>query len=88
MFAFRTISQIGIRYRESRLSQTLAGLPDRAPRAGDRFPWLRLRLSGQRPEADLFEKLDDTRFNLIVIGQPPPAAGAWRSATGARPCDT
>src|SRR5262252_10637654 len=32
--AFRTISQIGIRYRESPLSQTLPGLPKDAPRAG------------------------------------------------------
>ena len=75
-FAFRVVSQIGIRYRESPLSQTLAGLPDRAPRAGDRFPWLRLRFPAERPGEDLFDKLDDTRFNLIVIGQPPPPAGA------------
>src|SRR5256884_4738279 len=33
---FRTISQIGIRYRNSSLSETLAGLPVAAPRAGDR----------------------------------------------------
>ena len=25
---------------------------------------------------DLFEKLDDTKFNLLVIGQPPPPGGA------------
>jgi 2-polyprenyl-6-methoxyphenol hydroxylase-like FAD-dependent oxidoreductase len=75
-FAFGIVSQTGIRYRESRLSQTLAGLPDRAPRAGDRFPWLRLRLPANGPVADLFDKLDDTRFNLVVIGQPPPPAGA------------
>ncbi len=68
--AFRTISQIGIRYPRSPLSQTLAGLPDGAPRAGDRFPWLRLKLSPNGPTEDLFARLDDTRFNLIVIGQP------------------
>lgn len=27
------------------------------------------------PIEDLFEKLDDTRFNLIVIGQPFAAGG-------------
>jgi 2-polyprenyl-6-methoxyphenol hydroxylase-like FAD-dependent oxidoreductase len=70
--AFRTISQIGIQYRESPLSQTLPGLPDAAPRAGDRFPWLRLKLSPDGPVEDLFQKLDDTKFNLIVIGQPAP----------------
>jgi hypothetical protein len=68
--AFRTISQIGIRYRRSHLSQTLEGLPDEAPRAGDRFPWLQLKLRENGPVEDLFEKLDDTQFNLIVIGQP------------------
>ena len=68
--AFRTISQIGIRYRKSLLSQTLAGLPKGAPVAGDRFPWLKLRLRASGPVEDLFEKLDDTRFNLIVTGQP------------------
>ena len=68
--AFRTISQIGIRYRNSRLSRTLAGLPDGAPRAGDRFPWLRLKFQANGPVEYLFDKLEDTRFHLIVIGQP------------------
>jgi 2-polyprenyl-6-methoxyphenol hydroxylase-like FAD-dependent oxidoreductase len=77
---FRTISQIGIRYRESALSQTLPGLPDAAPRAGDRFPWLRLKLSAGGPSEDLFRKLDDTRFNLIVIGQPLVTCGGCRFA--------
>ena len=72
---FRTISQTGIRYRRSPLSQTLPGLPDAAPRAGDRFPWLRLKLSTDGPPEDLFQKLDDTRFNLIVIGQPALPSG-------------
>ncbi|HSF47211.1 MAG TPA: FAD-dependent monooxygenase, partial [Burkholderiales bacterium] len=74
--AFRTISQIGIRYRDSPLSETLVGLPDTAPRAGDRFPWLRLRLLPNGPIEDLFGKLDDTRFNLIAIGGPPRPGGA------------
>ena len=71
--AFRTISQIGIRYPTSSVSQTLPGVPNAAPRAGDRFPWLQLRLEPNGPSENLFQKLDDTRFNLIVIGQPPPA---------------
>jgi 2-polyprenyl-6-methoxyphenol hydroxylase-like FAD-dependent oxidoreductase len=74
--AFRTISQIGIRYPESPLSQTLAGLPKGAPAAGDRFPWLQLRLRANGPVEDLFQKLDDTRYNLIVIGQPAPSGEA------------
>jgi 2-polyprenyl-6-methoxyphenol hydroxylase-like FAD-dependent oxidoreductase len=72
--AFRTISQIGVRYRQSPLSRTLAGVAEHAPRGGDRFPWLRLRFQGSGSSEDLFQRLDDTRFNLIVIGQPPPAA--------------
>ena len=74
--AFRVVSQIGIHYRKSSLSKTLKGLPDNAPRAGDRFPWLRLRLRANGPIEDLFQKLDDTQFNLIVIGQPSPSEGA------------
>ena len=73
--AFRTISQIGIRYRSSPLSQMLADLPDAAPHGGDRFPWLRLRFSANGPIEDLFAKLDDTRFNLVVTGQPSPPNG-------------
>ena len=71
--AFRTISQVGISYPKSALSQNLPGLPKGAPAAGDRFPWLKLKFDGGSPAEDLFEKLDDTRFNLIVVGQAPPA---------------
>jgi hypothetical protein len=69
-FAFLTISQIGIQYRSSALSQTLDGLPSKAPQAGDRFPWLKLKFSANGQVEDLFIRLDDIRFNLIVIGQP------------------
>jgi hypothetical protein len=72
--AFRTISQTGIRYPDSPLSETGAGLPEGAPRAGDRFPWLRLKLQPNGPVEDLFAKLDDTRFNLILFGQPSASA--------------
>ena len=71
--AFRTISQIGIHYRESALSKSLAGLPKHAPLAGDRFPWLHLKFAANGAAEDLYGKLDDTRFNLLVIGQEPPA---------------
>jgi 2-polyprenyl-6-methoxyphenol hydroxylase-like FAD-dependent oxidoreductase len=55
--AFRTVSQTGIRYRKSALSDSQQGLPEGAPRGGDRFPWLRLNLRtggprrGSVPEA-------------------------------------
>jgi 2-polyprenyl-6-methoxyphenol hydroxylase-like FAD-dependent oxidoreductase len=73
--AFRTISQIGIRYRQSPLSTNLPGLPAGAPRSGDRFPWLKLRLDGDDAAMDLYRQLDDTRFNLLIIDQPAPAEG-------------
>src|SRR5204862_4097238 len=69
---FYLVSQTGIRYRESPLSQSLDGLPGSAPRAGDRFPWLRLKFQKDGAVDDLFRKLDDTRFNLVAIGQPSP----------------
>ena len=74
--AFRTLSQTGIAYRDSPLSRTLAPVSGGAPRAGDRFPWLQLRFRGSGPVEDLFQKLDDTRYNLIVIGQSAPSGEA------------
>jgi 2-polyprenyl-6-methoxyphenol hydroxylase-like FAD-dependent oxidoreductase len=71
-FAFLTISQIGIHYRGGPLSETQPGLPEAAPRAGDRFPWLRLSLAPGGPIEDLYQKLDDTRFHLLVMGQAAP----------------
>src|SRR3989441_918342 len=73
--AFRTISQIGIRYRASHLSETSPRLPEAAPQAGDRFPWLRLKVLPNGHTDDLCGKLDDTRFSLIVIGQASPPGG-------------
>jgi 2-polyprenyl-6-methoxyphenol hydroxylase-like FAD-dependent oxidoreductase len=72
-FAFHTLSQIGISYRQSPISQTLDGVAENAPRAGDRFPWLHLQFRPNGSREDLFTSLDDTRFNLLVIGQPPPS---------------
>jgi hypothetical protein len=69
--AFRTIAQIGISYPKSALSQNNPGLPKGAPAAGDRFPWLKLKFDDPSSAEDLFEKLDDTRFNLLVFGQAP-----------------
>jgi len=74
--AFRTVSQTGIRYPKSSLSKSLDTLPDTAPQAGDRFPWLRLKFVANEAVEDLFQKLSDTHFNLILIGQPPLLEGA------------
>ncbi|SNS90432.1 2-polyprenyl-6-methoxyphenol hydroxylase [Noviherbaspirillum humi] len=74
--AFRTISQIGIRYRNSPLSKTQSRSTDGAPKPGDRFPWLQLESSPHTPVRDLFEQLDDTRFNLLLFGQSAPAGAS------------
>ena len=84
--AFRTISQTGISYRKSPLSSTLPDLPDSAPRAGDRFPWLRLKFTADGPVEDLFQKLDDTCFNLLAIGQTASAAEAQEPGDLLRTC--
>jgi 2-polyprenyl-6-methoxyphenol hydroxylase-like FAD-dependent oxidoreductase len=74
-FVFRLVSQIGIHYRGSAVSESAPGLPEGAPRAGDRFPWLQLRFSGGGPVEDLFGKLDGLGFHLLVAGQPAPVPG-------------
>jgi hypothetical protein len=67
------ISQTGIGYRDSPLSRSTERLPDGGPQAGDRFPWLRLRLREGGPVEDLFQRLDDVRLHLLVFGQALPA---------------
>jgi hypothetical protein len=74
--AFRTVSQTAIAYRKSALSQSLGDLPATAPQPGDRFPWLRLKLSAGAPVEDLFQKFDDLGFDLIVAGQALPEGAA------------
>lgn len=83
--AFLTLSQIGIRYRGSRLSQNLPAMPARAPLAGDRFPWLQVQFGPEGPAEDLFQKLDDTRFNLIVIGQSAASLTGGAESAGVGP---
>jgi 2-polyprenyl-6-methoxyphenol hydroxylase-like FAD-dependent oxidoreductase len=74
--AFRIVSQTGITYRSSRLSRSHGRLPAGAPQAGDRFPWLRLRLLPDGPVEDCHQALHDTEFNLLLFGQPLPAGDA------------
>ena len=73
--AFRTISQIGISYPKSALSQASPRLPKGAPAAGERFPWVQLRLKSGGGVEDLFQALDDIPFNLLVFGRAPDAMG-------------
>ena len=37
-----------------------------------------MKFHAQGPGEDLFQKLDDTGFNLLVIGQPAPLAASLR----------
>jgi 2-polyprenyl-6-methoxyphenol hydroxylase-like FAD-dependent oxidoreductase len=72
-------TQIIASYPKSSLSGTLPGVPKEAPMPGDRFPWLRLRFNTHGLVEDLFDKLDDRYFNLLVIGQTPSLPGALRA---------
>ncbi len=73
LLAFRTISQIGIAYRDSSLACAAADMPAQGPRPGERWPWLRLVLRPGGEVEDGFARLDDSGFNLILIGQEAPA---------------
>jgi 2-polyprenyl-6-methoxyphenol hydroxylase-like FAD-dependent oxidoreductase len=72
--AFRFVSQLAIHYRDGPLAQTAGSWPATAPQAGDRFPWLQLAFEAGAAPQGLFERLDDTRWTLLVFGQPAPAA--------------
>ena len=74
--AFRTVSQTGIHYRGSALSMASEAMPSTAPQAGDRFAWLKLRFDANDTAEDLFERLDDTRFHLLVFGSTAPDLAA------------
>ena len=84
--AFRFVSQIQIGYRGSTLSQALGPWPGAAPQAGDRFPWLKLVFDAAGELEDLFERLDDTRWTLLVFGQrvPPTTLHVLAAAADAR----
>ena len=81
--AFMTLSQIGISYPKSTLSQSAGGWLKGAPQAGDRFPWVNLKLNASGAPADIYRTLDDRRFNLLVFGSNgsgPGYVGDFRSA--------
>ena len=59
--AFRTVSQIGIRYRNSPLSMGTAG----AVRGGDRLPWVKTG-----PREDNFAPLISLNWQVHVYGEP------------------
>jgi len=79
--AFRTVSQTGIRYRTSALTDSSGRLPEGAPRAGERFPWLRLSWKPGGPVEDSFRLICGTQFKLLAFGQPVPEV-SWMEDNG------
>jgi 2-polyprenyl-6-methoxyphenol hydroxylase-like FAD-dependent oxidoreductase len=60
-FLFRTVSQIGIQYRDSPLSEGAAG----SVRGGDRLPWVETG-----PQEDNFAPLTSLAWQVHVYGEP------------------
>jgi len=71
--AFRTLSQTGLHYRHGPLSTSLVSRNGTEPQAGDRFPWLKLTIAENGSIEDMYRRLSDTEFNLIVFGQDLPS---------------
>ena len=67
---FRTVSQTRLHYARSPLSSGRMG----RVRGGERLPWI----------PGLFERLDDLRWHLFVVGAPTPEALTWGSTRGLR----
>jgi 2-polyprenyl-6-methoxyphenol hydroxylase-like FAD-dependent oxidoreductase len=67
-YLFRTVSQVSIQYRKSRLSSGRAG----SVHGGDRLPWVRLDRS-DGAAADNFSPLASLDWQLHVYGDAAPA---------------
>jgi 2-polyprenyl-6-methoxyphenol hydroxylase-like FAD-dependent oxidoreductase len=61
-FIFRTVSQIGIHYRDSALSMGSAG----KVHSGDRLPWIQLEAGG-----DNFTEMKGLRWRVHIYGRVP-----------------
>jgi hypothetical protein len=70
---FRTVSQIGVRYRGSALSEGIAG----SVHGGDRLPWVELGAG-----ADNFEPLRALDWQAHVYGEAPPDVADACAARG------
>jgi FAD binding domain len=65
-FMFRTVSQTGVNYRGSSLSEGRAG----SVHGGDRLPWVKMRVSGI--EQDNFAPLASLDWQVHVYGEARP----------------
>jgi 2-polyprenyl-6-methoxyphenol hydroxylase-like FAD-dependent oxidoreductase len=72
-FLFRTVSQIGVNYRHSTLSEGMAG----AIHGGDRLPWVRTG-----PNEDNFALLTSLAWQVHVYGEPQPGLPETCAALG------
>jgi hypothetical protein len=66
-FAFRLISQIGIHYRDSSLSRnaSLGSFPRKAPRPGDRLPFVTFH--EKHKVVNIQDKVKDAVFHFLVF---------------------
>jgi 2-polyprenyl-6-methoxyphenol hydroxylase-like FAD-dependent oxidoreductase len=74
--AFRTVAELGIRYRHSALSVDGANSPRRGPRAGDRLPDATI-VRGEQPSS-LHDLVAAPGWHLLLCGPPnawPPEIG-------------
>lgn len=84
--AFATVSQTGIRYRDSPLSHNSDVLPDEAVQAGDRLPWMNLLFTNSAdatPAQDIYTLLREPGFHLFLFAPQADAimeAQAWCAA--------
>jgi 2-polyprenyl-6-methoxyphenol hydroxylase-like FAD-dependent oxidoreductase len=74
-YAFRTVSQLGIRYRRSPLSVNGPRPPRKGPKAGDRLPDASIVHNGRC--RTLHEVTADARWHLLLCGPPD----AWNAET-------
>ena len=76
-FLFRTVSQIGVNYRNSPLSEGAAG----AVRGGDRLPWVEGGGKGGQA-TDNFAPLESLRWQGHCYGEAPSSVRAALAARG------
>jgi 2-polyprenyl-6-methoxyphenol hydroxylase-like FAD-dependent oxidoreductase len=76
-FFFRTVSQLGVSYRQSPLSEGAAG----GVRGGDRLPWVELG-GGDGQAADNFATLESLRWQAHCYGEAPSSVRATCAANG------